>query len=200
MGVDESIGDEPVNSFAPPTAASVGQARDASPRARRASSSAAVCRSEFASTEGASPRRRHSAALEDHGAASSTAADSSARRRALCFARGSDEGAPHADRRGAGPRRGSARQALRRPRRAAARPHARGDRARRDAFLHHQHRLLAPARQPHADARRDRGLRAVPRPADRACSSRKCWCCSAAPRPRASSASARASCGSAANG
>ena len=71
-------------------------------------------------------------------------------------------GSHHADRRGARPRRGFARKALCRPRRATARPHARIDRAIRGAGLHHQHRLLAPAGQPHADAGGDRGLRPVP--------------------------------------
>ena len=61
-------------------------------------------------------------------------------------------GPHHDDRRGAGPRRGSARQALCRPRRAIARPHARGDRPHRGARLHHQHGLLAPAGKSHADA------------------------------------------------
>ncbi len=91
-------------------------------------------------------------------------------------------GPHHADRRGAGARRGFARQALRRPRGPAARPHARRDRPRRGASLHHQHRLLAAARQPHADAARGRGLRARSSPGRSSCLHPACWCCSAAPR------------------
>ena len=67
----------------------------------------------------------------------------------------------HDNRRGAGRRRRPHRPPVCRPRRAIARPHAGGDRARPIRCVDHQCHLLAPARQPHADRRRDRRLPAV---------------------------------------
>ena len=64
--------------------------------------------------------------------------------------------------------RRTARDALRRPLRPAARPHARGDRPRPHPGLHRQHRALAAARQPHADAAGGGDLQALHRAADRA--------------------------------
>ena len=75
------------------------------------------------------------------------------------------EGAPDADRRGPGAGRGPGGQAVRRPRRTAARQDAGGDPAVRAGRAHHQHRLLAPARQPHAHPAGGAGVPAVPRAA-----------------------------------
>ena len=63
--------------------------------------------------------------------------------------------------------------AVRRPLRPAARPHDGGDRARRDQRLHRQHRAVAAARQPHADAAGVRDLPAVHPAPDRARRSRR---------------------------
>ena len=157
MGADEAIGEAPFDCFAtpapPPRPARNRRRCRARSMPRRPAASACsgrtLCR---ARSTGRSFRRLRAQA---HG-------------EEPLFRAGARGCPAHADRRSAWPRRGSARQALCRSRGPVARPHARGDRSHRGARLHHQHRLLAAARQPHANAGGGRGLRAVPRAADRA--------------------------------
>ena len=109
-------------------------------------------------------------------------------------------GAADADRRGARTRRGPAGQAVRRPRRTAARQDAGRHRPRRAGRPHHQHRLLASAGKPHADPAGGAGLPPLPGAAGGA-GRRPSWCCCwAARRPSTSSTSRRASCACAASG
>ena len=72
-----------------------------------------------------------------------------------------------------GARRGHRGPAVRRPLGQAARPHAGGDRARPHVGLYRQHRALAAAGQPHADAAGNRNLPAVHPAPDRARRSRR---------------------------
>ncbi len=79
------------------------------------------------------------------------------------------------------PRRRHRGPALRRPLRQIARPHARRDRPRPHPSLHRQHRALAAARQPHADAGGIADLPAVHAAANRACRSRRILVCLGGP-------------------
>ena len=83
----------------------------------------------------------------------------------LCFYRGAPKARLMLIGEAPGPRRGPGRQAVRRPRRPAARQDAGGHRPERSGRAHHQHRLLAPARKPHADPAGGAGVPAVPRAA-----------------------------------
>ncbi len=83
--------------------------------------------------------------------------------------------------------------AVRRTLRPVARPHDGRDRARRDECLHRQHRAVASARQPHADAAGVGDLPAVHPAPDRARRIPTSWCASAARRRRPCSTSATAS-------
>ena len=75
----------------------------------------------------------------------------------------------------------------------AARPHDGGDRARRDQCLHRQHRAVASARQPHADAAGVRDLPAVHHGARSSSPMPTCWSASAVRRRRRCSTSGTAS-------
>ena len=189
MGADEAIGDMPVDCFAAPAAA-VSTPPRVQPRPRPAAAQVAAA---GALQDRSQPGQHARGARGDGGRLRGLRAQAHGEEPVLQARQ--RRGAHHADRRGAGPGRRPQRQALRRTRRAIARPHAGGDWACRGACLHHQHRLLAPARQPHADARGGRGLRAIPCAADRAARRRRSSSCSAAPRPRPFSAWPRGSCG-----
>ena len=197
MGVDEAIGEEPVDCFAAPSLKPAPRLapelkKAASPAARRAKSRNRTVDARDRSrgldaARTARPRRQIRRLL------------AKAHRQEPLLRQGQRAGPHHDDWRGAGPRRGSARQALCRPRRAIARPHARRDRA------HREHVYIT-----NTVYWRPPGNR-TPTPEEiEACAPflarqieffrLRCWCCSAAPRQRPSSARAKASCGSAANG
>ena len=189
LGADEAIGDAPVDRFAESAAAKTATAKTAAtgttPATRRAPGGAAFAavhappRPEAAEpAEGGSARAlaRAATTLEELGRGDArlrgiAAEEGGAQVRLLRRAGGCPG---DGDRRGAGRRGGPDRQALRRPRRAASRPDAGGDRAvahRAGAFgcrLHNQHPALAAAGQPHPDAGRGRPVPALHRAPHRA--------------------------------